>query len=79
MRKRLAEETIIFVSVLKWFLLSTVTGTIVGAATAFFLKALNWSTAFAGHYNYYFLLMPIAFFLSSLTIKYVAPDAEGHV
>lgn len=78
MRKRLAEETIIFVSILKWFILATITGAIVGLATALFLKALNLSTAFAQGYDYYYLLLPAAFFISSLTIKYLAPDAEGH-
>jgi len=78
MKKRLAEETIIFVSVLKWFILATITGTIVGAATAFFLKFLRLSTEYTGQYSYYFLSMPVAFFLSSLIIKYLAPDAEGH-
>ena len=28
-------------------------------------------------HQYYFLLLPVALFLSSLMIKYLAPDAEG--
>lgn len=78
MRKRLAEETIIFFSVFKWFILATIIGAIVGCATAIFLKLLSWGTALTGNYQYYFLLMPVAFFISSVTIKYLAPDAKGH-
>ncbi len=78
MRQKLAEETIIFVSVLKWFILATIIGSIVGLATVLFLKALNWSSLQTSAYNYYYLLLPVAFFISALTIKYIAPDAEGH-
>ena len=78
MRRRLAEETIIFVSVLKWFVLATVIGAIVGLATTVFLKLLKLSASLQYISPYYFLLMPVAFFLSALVIKYLAPDAEGH-
>lgn len=78
MKKRLAEETIIFISVFKWFILATIIGAVVGLATAAFLKVLNWSTLFTGHYNYYYLLLPAALFASAFITKYLAPDAEGH-
>ncbi|PIU57842.1 MAG: hypothetical protein COS89_03480, partial [Deltaproteobacteria bacterium CG07_land_8_20_14_0_80_38_7] len=64
--------------VLKWFILATIIGSIVGLATVLFLKALNWSSLQTSAYNYYYLLLPVAFFISALTIKYIAPDAEGH-
>lgn len=78
MKRRLQEETVLFLSVLKWFFLATVTGAIVGLATAIFLKMLSWSINFTGKYPYYFVLLPIGLFLSALIIKYLAPDAEGH-
>ncbi len=78
MRRRIAEETILFVSVLKWFILATIIGAIVGFATMIFLKLLSWSLDFSGKFYYSFLLLPVAFFLSALMIKYLAPDAEGH-
>ncbi|HNX68268.1 MAG TPA: chloride channel protein [Candidatus Omnitrophota bacterium] len=78
MRRRLAEETILFISVLKWFILATIIGCIVGAATTVFLKLLSWSIAFTGKHSYSFLLIPAAFFVSALLVKYLAPDAEGH-
>jgi H+/Cl- antiporter ClcA len=78
MRRRLTEQSVIFFSILKWFVLATVTGAIVGLSTTVFLKILNWSTEVCSHFTYYFLLVPIALFTSALVIKYLAPDAEGH-
>jgi len=78
MKQKLKEETIMFVSVLKWFILATAVGAIVGASTAFFLSVLTGSSDFVRQYQYYFVLLPAAFFLSALLIKYLAPDAEGH-
>lgn len=86
MKKRLAEETIIFISVLKWVVLAAIVGAIVGLSTTAFLKALSWGTEFSGRYSqyffnnnaYYFLLLPVALFLSAAMTKYLAPDAEGH-
>ncbi len=78
MRRRLTEEWVMFISILKWFALATVTGAIVGFATTAFLKLLNWSTAVCSHFTYYFLLLPAVLFTSALMIKYLAPDAEGH-
>lgn len=78
MKRRFAEETILLVSVIKWVFLATVVGIIVGLSTTLFLKLLNWSRLFGSHYSYYFLLLPVALFLSAAIIKYLAPDAEGH-
>jgi H+/Cl- antiporter ClcA len=78
MKTRLTEETVLFVSVVKWVLLASGVGAAVGLSTTLFLKVLNWSTAFTGQYGYFFLLVPVALFLSSLVIRYLAPDAEGH-
>lgn len=78
MRRRLKEETILFISVMKWLFLATVVGILVGLAATFFLKSLDWSIRVASGHKYYFLLIPAAFFFSALVIKYIAPDAEGH-
>lgn len=75
---KITEESVIFVSILKWFVLSTLIGVIVGTATAFFLKVLQWATILSHTFPYYFLLLPLAFFLSALIIKTLAPGAEGH-
>ena len=78
MKRRLKEEAILFISIIKWVFLASIIGIIVGLSTTLFLKVLNWSRIFSNHYSYYFLLLPVALFLSAAIIKYLAPDAEGH-
>lgn len=78
MKKKIKEESVIFVSVVKWIVLATVTGAIVGCSTTAFVTALNWGAEASRKYEYYFLLMPLAFLLSAAVVKYLAPSAEGH-
>ncbi|MFN3533016.1 MAG: chloride channel protein [Candidatus Brocadia sp.] len=86
MKRKLAEETVIFISVLKWVILAAIVGAIVGLSTTVFLKALSWGSDFSSNYSdyffgnntYYFFLLPVALFLSTVMTKYLAPDAEGH-
>ncbi|MDD5409223.1 MAG: chloride channel protein, partial [Candidatus Omnitrophica bacterium] len=78
MKRRLKEETILFISVIKWVFLATLAGVIVGLSTTVFLKLLNWSVKASSRHPYYFLLLPVAMFLSAVMVKYLAPDAEGH-
>src|SRR3990172_6156596 len=78
MRRRLKEETIIFISVLKWIFLATIVGAVVGLSTTVFVKSLNWGAALSAQHEYYFLLLPIGLLASTLIIKYVFPQAAGH-
>jgi H+/Cl- antiporter ClcA len=80
MRKRVLvfEQSVMFISIIKWFLLASIVGITVGFSTTVFLKGLERSIAAANDFKYYFLLLPVAFFLSSLLVKYLAPEAEGH-
>jgi H+/Cl- antiporter ClcA len=78
MKRKLAEEVVLFFSVLKWTALATLIGSIVGLSTTLFLKTLNWATGLTNQYQYYYFLLPIVFFLSALMVRYLAPDAEGH-
>jgi len=78
MKRRFTEETILLISIIKWVFLATIIGIIVGLSTTLFLKLLNWSRLFGANFPYYFLLLPLALFLSAAIIKYLAPEAEGH-
>lgn len=78
MRKGLTEESVLLVSVSKWFILASIAGTLVGLSTTAFLLMLSWSTRFAGQYRFYFLALPAALFLSSFLTRYLSPEAEGH-
>ena len=68
----------LFISIIKWVFLATIAGVIVGGAVSFFLKLLTWSIGLKVEHPDYFWFLPASFFLSSLMIKYLAPDAEGH-
>lgn len=76
--KDLEEEYVLFTSMLKWIVLSVSIGLIVGGATAIFIKIVNVSTHFSYAFKYYYLLMPLGFFISSFIVVKLAPDAKGH-
>jgi H+/Cl- antiporter ClcA len=78
MRKKVLESSVLFISISKWILLASAAGIIVGFSTAIFLKLLGISMDFAKGYKYYFILLPLAMFLSVMIVKYLAPEAEGH-
>jgi H+/Cl- antiporter ClcA len=78
MKRRVIEGSILFISVSKWVILASCIGVIVGLSTAIFLKLLGLGITFTSGYKYYFILLPGALFLSSLIVKYLAPEAEGH-
>ncbi len=78
MRKSITEESILLISIFKWFFIASLMGVVVGFSTTIFLKCLSWSTARLGGHSYYFLLLPLALALSSYITKYLAPEAEGH-
>jgi len=78
MRKTVVEGSVLFISIVKWLFLATCVGIIVGLSTSLFLKSLEISTQYTSRFNFYFLLLPIALFLSNLLVKYLAPDAVGH-
>ena len=75
--KKIYEETILFVSISKWFVLASIIGAVVGGATAGFLYLLNSSIVWFGQYKYYYFFLPIALFFSAL-ITLIAPEAKGH-
>ena len=78
MKRRLKEESVIFISIVKWLVLASVVGVLVGLATTVFLKLLDRSTVYVGAYGYYFLGLPVVMFLSAAIVKYLSPEAAGH-
>jgi len=78
MRPRLTEASVLFISVLKWFVLASVVGILVGGSTAFFLWCLREATARIGLVPYHYALLPLALFASAMLVLYLAPDARGH-
>lgn len=72
------EESIFYISAIKWISLSTLIGIIVGAVVAIIMKLVSYGVKYISTMHYYYLFLPIALFLSSFIIIKLAPDAKGH-
>ncbi len=78
MKTEIIESPIIFLTVVKWFILAVCIGGIVGGSTTLFLKILTRGITFIHRFPYYFWFLPFALPLSSLLIDTLAPEAEGY-
>lgn len=79
MKKHLLEQSVIFFSVLKWVLLSSAVGAIIGAIVTFFLNTIHQSENLKEFLPFpsYFLL-PFGLVITVYLIKTYAPSASGH-
>ena len=77
-KKWLLEHTLLFISIVRWVILSTVTGLLVGISASVFIKTLDFAVKVQEHTYYYFLLLPLGLLLSTWMISKFAKDAEGH-
>jgi len=75
----LTEQGFVFASLVKWVLLSSLMGIIIGALISLFLKVLSMAEGSRDllPFPYYFTL-PFALVLTVYVIKKLAPNAEGH-
>ncbi|RXJ56288.1 chloride channel protein [Candidatus Marinarcus aquaticus] len=75
----LTEQTIMFASITKWILISSVIGALIGAIVSFFLKVLEYfeNTRSALPFDYYYTL-PFALVVTVIIIRKIAPNAKGH-
>jgi H+/Cl- antiporter ClcA len=79
LRHQFEEQAVIFFSILKWVILATVAGAIVGAASFLFIELLEWATGRAVQLSgYFFLAIPFVFLFNTWAIRKFAPDAAGH-
>lgn len=78
MRREFTEESILLASVLKWFVLATIIGVIVGFSTALFIRALHWATASVLQFRWHLLALPFGLCTSAWLVQRFAPDAAGH-
>jgi H+/Cl- antiporter ClcA len=78
MKRKVIEESVLFISILKWLFLATCIGIIVGISTAIFLGLLHKGIALISGVPYYYLLIPVGLLASTLLVKHFAPDARGH-
>ena len=77
MKKHLAEQSTLFVSVLEWAALASIVGVAVGISTALFLVRSKLSTDYVGQYQYSYLLLPLALYLSNLVAVKIDEEAAG--
>ncbi|MGB2579758.1 H+/Cl- antiporter ClcA [Elusimicrobium simillimum] len=66
------DQTGMFLNILKWFILSTIIGIIVGIADALFLTLLDASTASVSRVPLYFVGLPLVLWVTSLLARKVA-------
>ncbi len=78
MKHQITEQTIMFMSIVKWTLLATITGAVVGVGVHYFLTLLAGASAWTASFPYYYLALPAAFMVSIILVKYFAPNAKGH-
>ena len=78
-QNHLAEQTIMFASITKWIILSSLIGALIGAVVALFLKLLEYCEKSRSllPFDYYYNL-PFALALTVIIVKKFAPSAEGH-
>ncbi|QQV03909.1 MULTISPECIES: voltage-gated chloride channel family protein [Chryseobacterium] len=62
--------------ILKWLFISLVTGILIGSASAFFLKSLEWVTDFRENNQWIIFLLPLGGFLVGLLYHYYGKDVE---
>ncbi len=79
MKKHLTEETIIFFSVFKWLILSSVVGIIIGYLMSIFLKTLHFAETTQSIFPFpYYFILPIGLMLTVWVIQTFDKNATGH-
>lgn len=79
MKKHITEQTVIFFSVFKWLILSSLTGIMIGYLMSIFLKTLHAAEQTRGFlpFPYYFTL-PFALMLTIWIVRTFERNATGH-
>ena len=77
-RHHATEQTVLFLSIIKWTILALLTGTVVGAAIHYFIVAIDVSNAFVAGLPFRLLLLPLGLMVSTYLVQTFAPDAKGH-
>lgn len=78
-QNHLAEQSILFASITKWILLSSIIGAFVGSVVSLFLKLLEYceNSRELLPFSYYYTL-PFALAFTVFIVKKFAPSAQGH-
>lgn len=76
MREIVKEETVLFISVLKWFFLGIVIGIAGGVASSIFLKSLDYSIRFFKSGEHYYFVLPLTLLLSLFIRQKLFPQVQ---
>ena len=72
------EPTQSVVNIIKWFLLATFIGVIIGTLDAVFLQTLDRSIAWRNHIPYFYLGLPFALYIVALLSRRAAPHDKDY-
>ncbi len=78
MHKRIEEQTVIFFTIIKWIILATMIGILVGLSTTVFIKLLDFAISLAHRNPYYYFALPSVFVLTAWIANKFAPTSKGH-
>ncbi len=78
MQDRIEEQTIIFFSIIKWIVLATTIGVLVGLSTTGFIKLLQASLHVSAGQPHYYFTLPLVFVAIAWITRTFAPGASGH-
>jgi len=76
MEIRLREETVIFVSVIKWVILASAVGVITGISTTIYINGLYWAITATARFRYYYFLIPLGLLASASIVKRISPSGK---
>lgn len=71
-----SEQTVLFISIVKWVALASFVGLVVGFTSAGFIKLLEFSISKTSKYWYFLFTIPLSFFLVALVKKYFYPEHD---
>ena len=77
MKKQLAEEAVLLIAVVKWLILATTIGMVVGLSTTLLLNTLYAVNNFLSGIPYAIGFLPLALLLSAWITSTIAPEAAG--
>ncbi|GAB4020761.1 chloride channel protein [Spirosoma migulaei] len=74
---RVNEEVILFFTVLKWLLISSLIGVLVGCVASGFILFIHYVIDLSNHYQHVFYFLPLSFFIANLLSQFVLKKHLG--
>ncbi len=73
-KREISEQTVLFISIIKWVALASLIGVVVGFTTAGFVHLLDFSIAKISKYWYFLFTIPLSMFIVAIIKKYFYPN-----